>query len=111
MLRLLKLTHGDHDAAKRDVVDRVVAQVLSQIIDHANQMTTGELRGYVRARSFDLVRRNLNAHGPSAALSVNQRRSIESRLLERVVHEVLRALSVGPISTMPSPHVAVRNAA
>jgi hypothetical protein len=112
MLRLFKTTdEAAHDVVVRQITERVAAQIIADLSPAAERMSTAELRGYVRARSRSLVGQEFQSAELGDALSTNERQEQETRVLERIVHEVVRSLAAGPISTIPLPHVSVRKAA
>jgi hypothetical protein len=112
MLRLFKTTdEAERDVLVRQITERVAAQIIADLNPTAERMSTAELRGYVRARSRSLVRQEFQAAEHGEPVSTNERQEQEIRVLERIVHEVVRSLAVGPISTIPLPHVSRRKAA
>jgi|tagenome__1003787_1003787.scaffolds.fasta_scaffold20517060_2 hypothetical protein len=112
MLRLFKTSDEDeHDVLVRQITERLAVQMIVDLNQAAERMSPAELRGYVRARSRALVRQDFQAAGFGKPLSTNERQEQETRVVERIAHEVVRSLAAGPISTIPLPHVSMRKAA
>ena len=84
------------EALARQVVDESVENVAQLVANHMEAMTLSEARGYVRARSAQIVRRQtrlaVNRH-PDAAPDWSA--SIIRAATERLVPLVLRQTGVG----------------
>ena len=84
------------EAFVRQVADESVADVAQLVANHMEGMTLSEARGYVRARSAQIVRRRTRLainRNPNAA--PNWSALIVRRATERLVPFVLRQTSFG----------------
>src|SRR5690242_20011724 len=112
MLRLFKAPeNADRDLVVREIAERVAARVTTQFVSDVGRMSTAELRGYVRARSRALIRQEFQAADFRGRWSNQKRHENETQVLERVVHDVVRSLIAGPISSIPLPHISLRKSA
>jgi hypothetical protein len=74
-------------------------------------MSAPELRGYVRARAFAVVRTRVEQTIADGRVSAANPDELLAAVLERTVHIIVRDLQSPPVIAVPSPHLRLRTAA
>ena len=99
------------DAAACDIAASCVSVLLERLRSRTTEMSAPELRGYVRARAFAVVRTRVEQTNADGRLSAADKDDLIAAVLERTVHIVVRELQSPPVITVPSPHLRLRIAA
>jgi hypothetical protein len=98
------------DSLAREVAERSVAPTLPELTAIADNMSSAELRGYVRAHARPFVRDEANQlvgyEWPKRAFD-----ELVSTALEQATHAIVQQLKLQPIAVVPVPHVRLRIAA
>jgi hypothetical protein len=112
MLGLRRNNSGAESAALlREIAERCASATLSQLRADVDQMSTAQLRGYVRAHAWPLVWDEAQQATATGRRSISQTNDLAARALEQTVHLVTANFHGSPIVAIPVPHIGRRAAA
>jgi hypothetical protein len=98
------------DGLVRNVAKRCAAITRTRIHVDAGELSSDELRGYVRARAMGPTRLLIHELAGARRMSIDQENQLVARALDRTVHTVIREMS-RPVVTAPPAWLPLRAAA
>jgi len=99
------------DALACDIAASCVSELLQRLRSKTTEMSAPEMRGYLRARAFAVVRTRVEQTIADGRLPAADKDELIAAVLERTVHIVVRDLQSPPVIAVPSPHLRLRTAA
>jgi hypothetical protein len=102
---------GNWDALVREIAEHSAATTMPEFSAAAEQMSTAELRGYVRAHAWPQICAELQHFEVNKQLPKSIVNALAARALEQTVHLVMSAYISMPVTAIPAPHIGRRAAA
>lgn len=88
---------GPSHAFLRELVVRGTATTASQLSSDTSTMSCDELRGYVRARAWNVIYREITRRKDSRQLLEHEIEGLIAVVIERVVHHLVHNLFLTPV--------------
>jgi hypothetical protein len=110
---ITKFPHHNESAPAIDqlaqlTAERSMAAVRERLTLDCTTLCATELRGYVRARAWSIVRQQTDKLCAERNLSADFAATLMSRAMDRTAHAVARQRPRKQVTSLPTPHVQLR---